>query len=236
MNSRVSAAGLAAGLVLGAAGTATAATYEYDFKAASEPSGIGESAWTSFNTSDYFSGPNLIITADNGLDDGDDYVYFDAGNAGLGVCGAVHDGNAANQVTNSGSNLCNPSSDDGLTLGTEMLRFEATSDIVIESIYLNSNHDSDSILDTIWEIVVNGAAVLSFDDPFTEASLSGTGDIMLTLGFSLGDGDHFTVRGTEGANSYISGLGVTPVPLPAAGWLLLGGLGGLAAMKRRKKA
>lgn len=28
----------------------------------------------------------------------------------------------------------------------------------------------------------------------------------------------------------------TPVPLPAAGWMLLAGLGGMAAMKRRKKA
>ncbi|MCG6883232.1 MAG: VPLPA-CTERM sorting domain-containing protein [Silicimonas sp.] len=28
----------------------------------------------------------------------------------------------------------------------------------------------------------------------------------------------------------------TPVPLPAAGWLLLAGLGGMAAMKRRSKA
>ena len=29
---------------------------------------------------------------------------------------------------------------------------------------------------------------------------------------------------------------VNPIPLPAAGWMLLAGLGGLAAMKRRKKA
>ena len=30
------------------------------------------------------------------------------------------------------------------------------------------------------------------------------------------------------------GVSVSPIPLPAAGWLLLGGLGGLAALKRRK--
>jgi hypothetical protein len=40
----------------------------------------------------------------------------------------------------------------------------------------------------------------------------------------------------EVANSFSYDVIVAPVPLPAAGWLLIGGLGGLAAMKRRKKA
>ena len=37
-----------------------------------------------------------------------------------------------------------------------------------------------------------------------------------------------------GGKSGYDGFGI--VPLPAAGWLLLGGLAGLAAMKRRRKA
>jgi hypothetical protein len=41
--------------------------------------------------------------------------------------------------------------------------------------------------------------------------------------------------GRPGDEIYLEVL-TADVPLPAAGWLLLGGLGGLAAMKRRKKA
>jgi hypothetical protein len=34
----------------------------------------------------------------------------------------------------------------------------------------------------------------------------------------------------------LDGAAITPVPLPAAGWLMLAGVGGLAAMRRRRKA
>ena len=39
--------------------------------------------------------------------------------------------------------------------------------------------------------------------------------------------DNITFQLTESTNT------TTPIPLPAAGWMLLAGLGGLAAMRRR---
>lgn len=38
------------------------------------------------------------------------------------------------------------------------------------------------------------------------------------------------------ADGALAGVGIAPIPVPAAGLLLLGGLGGLAALRRRKKA
>ena len=37
------------------------------------------------------------------------------------------------------------------------------------------------------------------------------------------------------ADGALAGVGIAPVPVPAAGLMLLGGLGGLAALRRRKK-
>ena len=56
-------------------------------------------------------------------------------------------------------------------------------------------------------------------------------------GFFTFDGSIYTMYYTETDMSHVSVYDSElppPIPLPAAGWLLLGGLGGLAAMKRRK--
>ncbi len=68
------------------------------------------------------------------------------------------------------------------------------------------------------------------------------GDLAYTftlLGFSA-DGMNFsnmfiTEEGENNARDLFFSFSVTPVPLPAAGWLLLAGVGGLAAVGRRRK-
>lgn len=62
---------------------------------------------------------------------------------------------------------------------------------------------------------------LAFDD---------TGRAFLLFGDGAGDAD------LSDMIVEITGATFAPVPLPAAAWMLLAGVGGLAAMKRRKKA
>lgn len=54
------------------------------------------------------------------------------------------------------------------------------------------------------------------------------------------DGSIFSIGAAGAHDSWklagVSAHYVAPIPLPAAGWMLLAGIGGIAAMKRRKKA
>jgi hypothetical protein len=53
------------------------------------------------------------------------------------------------------------------------------------------------------------------------------------------NGDNIDASSASSARSALSSCAPTPpevIPLPAAGWLLLAGVGGLAAMRGRKKA
>ncbi|MDO5704531.1 MAG: VPLPA-CTERM sorting domain-containing protein, partial [Paracoccus sp. (in: a-proteobacteria)] len=46
----------------------------------------------------------------------------------------------------------------------------------------------------------------------------------------------FQIASSQGGNVRFDDISVAPVPLPAAGLMLLAGIGGLAALRRRKAA
>lgn len=79
---------------------------------------IGESIWEAFSVY-YGPDPFLTVTASSTSGENDfGYVYFDHGNAGLGVCDAPGDANNLNtKFPDSGSNVCWKSSDDNLQVG-----------------------------------------------------------------------------------------------------------------------
>ena len=65
-----------------------------------------------------------------------------------------------------------------------------------------------------------------------------------TLSWMLGNSDISSVNSilltfnanTPDVDAVFDTFATTPVPLPAAGWMLIAGIGGIAAMKRRKKS
>lgn len=104
-------------------------------------------------------------------------------------------------------------------------------------------------------------ATLTFNAPAVSATGGGTGSVLLAFGsivagslswdtgvptqVGFGGGGLATISFGEGIGLFLGNtvttsasvtLDVTPVPLPAAGWTLLAGLGAIAAMKRRKKS
>ena len=86
--------------------------------------------------------------------------------------------------------------------------------------------------DSFWLYTWNGSG-WDYEGNFGDGSSSYTFDGSYTSTMFLvgarGDHDSWKFKGASFDH-------VTPVPLPAAGFLLLGGLGGLAALKRRKRS
>jgi len=80
----------------------------------------------------------------------------------------------------------------------------------------------------------NTAGVFSFVGSFAVAATSAAGDWIFS--FTDGFNDYVNPDYVFLRPSSVSLNGISPVPLPAAGFLLLGALGGLGLMRRRRKA
>lgn len=81
----------------------------------------------------------------------------------------------------------------------------------------------------------NAYSVFLFDiTPSTGSAFAGTFDTQLA-GLVNGGGTGQDLSHLEVAGVF-TGAPPSPIPLPAAGWMLLAGIGGIAALKRRRKA
>ena len=88
----------------------------------------------------------------------------------------------------------------------------------------NALYDTDSVIsDGAFRATASGA-ITTLANGYLSAAASFTGSRAWNLTF---------LESATGRQNLVT---VSPVPLPAAGWLLIAGIGGLAALRRRKTA
>ncbi len=178
----------------------------------------GPSEGSSLTLATGLAGINVTVTPTNS-NVANDTVTRD-GN-GLGVAGSSTLGPCPFCIT-----LTDPDTGLDTLTGYEALTFTFSEAVKLGSLGFSLFDASDD-----YTITVNGVSTASDENPFSfgweEATSFKVGVIF---------GDDKTVFPSVIDSFRVSELTIAAVPLPAAGWLMLAGLGGLAATRRRRKA
>ncbi len=158
------------------------------------------------------------------------YAYFDKGpdpaQAGLGVCGTLD-----------GSQQCNPSNDDNLQQG-EIVTVSWTTAQDLSNLLFNADGHTPLASDSTYlQFSINGGSLELYTFADLEAATF-TGVTSMTFAYADDQhtGQQYYIDSAVLTASAIPVPSTSPVPVPAAGFLLLGGIGALAGLRRKRKA
>lgn len=173
--------------------------------------GLGESAYASFSATNN----GVTVTATGTDANGAAYAYLDSGKAGLGVCS-----------TPDNANQCDPSNDDNVT-GGESVKLDFGWEVSLDSLGLVDAKHGTSLFNGNFDIKVDGV-LLAMSTALSGSPASIVGLTGTTFEF-------INLVGDQGSEFYINNIGVSTVPVPAAGILFASALFGAGALGRRKK-